>query len=191
MKHHAQKHMLILAVEKLSINKTSNDSSSVSDFSYNTISSEDNSSHSKAGLLGPKQDPKRLTRQVKRRSLTHSMICNYDGFMVTYEVLKYCNMACCCSTQFYCLQHKVDSVHLEPASQAAPFSTKQQVQLRDMDMTLSPKELHYWAEKEEIQLGNLVLGECEKIDVHRLLYTYRDLGATDMMDLPVTDLIQH
>jgi hypothetical protein len=60
-----------------------------------------------------------------------------------------------------------------------------------MDMTFSAQELQDWADKKEIKPTDRRPGESEKMDVLRLLYTYKDPSATDLRDLPATELIQH
>lgn len=71
------------------------------------------------------------------------------------------------------------------------FPTERRVTRRDIDRSLSKEELYEWAEKESLNIGTLVPNEIEKIKVLRLLWTYRDLGAKDLRDIPPTDLVQH
>src|SRR5215469_630394 len=71
-----------------------------------------------------------------------------------------------------------------------PFPTDRRIHRRPLDVTATPDELELWAKDVSLSLGPLVPLD-RRIDVIRLLYTYRHLQGGSLDNLPPTDLIQH
>jgi hypothetical protein len=56
-------------------------------------------------------------------------------------------------------------------------------------MSLDDEELCTWADFEKILLGDLIPSKKARKEMPYLLYTYRDVTATELCDIPATDQI--
>lgn len=71
------------------------------------------------------------------------------------------------------------------------FPTKRRVTRRVVDTTQTLEALKAWAESEGITLGKAIPNDEWKLKVLQALWTYRDIGAKELKDIPATDLIVH
>jgi hypothetical protein len=55
----------------------------------------------------------------------------------------------------------------------------------------SQDRVEEWFKKSQVVLGDFIPDEACRDKVKRLLYTYREIGATDIKDIPPTDLYEH
>ena len=74
---------------------------------------------------------------------------------------------------------------------ADTFPTKRRVLRREIDTSQSLDALKEWAEAEGITLGKAIPNDEWRLKVLQLLWTYRDIGAKELKDIPATDLIVH
>lgn len=72
----------------------------------------------------------------------------------------------------------------------APFPTERRVWRREIDSETPVSEVNAWIEESGVVLGPLVPDRMQE-DVRRVLYTYRDLHAESIADIPPTDLYTH
>ena len=72
------------------------------------------------------------------------------------------------------------------------FPVERRVERQEMEPWTSPseEELELWREEIGLKLGPLVPTE-HQYKVLKLVWTYHDLGAKDLKDIPPTDLILH
>lgn len=98
----------------------------------------------------------------------------------------------CLQHQFYQTEAKSPSTH-DINNEHRKFPTDRHPQQREINLKDMPSDetLKAWAEAEKIHIGILVPSAEEKIKVLQLLWTWRDLGATDLKDIKATDLFQH
>lgn len=61
---------------------------------------------------------------------------------------------------------------------------------RPIDTSRKIEELNDWAKEKGVEVGDMI-SQQERLDVLQLLWTYRDLEATGITDMPATDLIVH
>lgn len=70
------------------------------------------------------------------------------------------------------------------------FPTQRRVLRRETDNTVAMAEVEEWFHASGVVLGPLVPEDARE-DVMRTLWTYRDVGAGDVSDIPATDLYTH
>lgn len=76
---------------------------------------------------------------------------------------------------------------------AWPFPTKRRIERRPIDMNSCPpeEELETWASEKGVRLGPMVPEGPSRYKVLCGFWTWRDLDATSMGEIPETDLIRH
>lgn len=71
------------------------------------------------------------------------------------------------------------------------FPTQRRIKRREIDVSQPPELLKAWAEEEGITLGKAIPDDTWRLKYLRLMWTYRDIGAKELKDIPATDLIVH
>lgn len=105
---------------------------------------------------------------------------------------------CRCGTMWYCLKHP-EPEHTASVNSASQhqrpdmaFPVNRRVIRLDPDLNVNHSELEFWFTKERFApLGPLVPDKPARMQVLRLLWTYREIFAEDLQDIPPTDLIYH
>lgn len=71
------------------------------------------------------------------------------------------------------------------------FPTERRPEKKKIDKTTPWADVKKWVEESGITIGELAATEKEKQKAARLLYTYREIFATNILDIQETDLIEH
>ena len=71
------------------------------------------------------------------------------------------------------------------------FPTSRRITRRELDNSRSYEELKTWAKDEGIILGEAIPSDEKKHQLLDLIWTYRDVGAKEVKEIPPTDLLIH
>lgn len=79
-----------------------------------------------------------------------------------------------------------------PVAPQVPILFPTQRNIKRLPLSPEPQtHINEWFENTGITLGSVIPDEPSRDKVKRLLYTYREINAIELKDIPPTDLYQH